>query len=289
MLLAAALSLIVGITVGLLGGGGSILMVPALVYAVGLRPEEAIPTSLVAVGVTSAVAAAQHARAGHVRIRGGLAFGAAGTVGAYGGGRLAVHLPGRLLLLVFAGVMVVAGLAMLAPRTRRPAAAPGRARVGLLVGGGAAVGAVVGLVGAGGGFLAVPALALGVGMPTRDAIGTSLMIIALNSGAGLLGHLGHVDIDGTLTGVVTGAAVAGSFAGSLLAARISPRALRRAFGVLVLLMAVWILWRELVRGEGGGGGGASGGAGLVPESAFAQDPRARGGVVPVGMAPRRSP
>jgi uncharacterized membrane protein YfcA len=166
--LAVGLAVLVGISLGLLGGGGSILMVPLLTYVAGMEPKHAIATSLLVVGVTSAFAAVTHARAGRIRWRIAVLFGVAAMAGAYAGGRLAQLIPGSLLLLAFAVIMVGAGAAMLrgrkecAPVNSRSALPI--TRITLL---GVTVGTISGLVGAGGGFLLVPALALvaGLSMP----------------------------------------------------------------------------------------------------------------------------
>ncbi|MCW1821492.1 hypothetical protein A5731_05645 [Mycolicibacterium conceptionense] len=241
---AVALAVVVGVSLGLLGGGGSILTVPLLAYVAGMDAKQAIATSLVVVGVTSAVSTLSHARAGRVQWRSGLMFGAAGMVGAYLGGLLSYVVDGSVLLLVFTVVMVATGIAMIKGRT---ACAPTTRTMPvvkvLLMGLG--VGVVTGAVGAGGGFLVVPALALLGGLPMPVAVGTSLLVITMNSAAGLAGHLSTVPIDWTIAGAVTAAAVLGSLLGTRLTSRVDPDAVRRAFGWFVLLMASVILGEEL--------------------------------------------
>jgi uncharacterized membrane protein YfcA len=250
MLIAAvvALAAVVGLTLGLLGGGGSILMVPLLTYVAGMPTAEAITASLVVVGATSAVSTVGHARAGRVRWRTGLLFGATGMTGALAGGLIGGHLPGQLLMAAFAMLMVITALAML--RGRRSTATTGEAtpspgRV-LLVGAG--VGLVTGLLGAGGGFLIVPALTLLAGLPITAAMGTSLLVIAMNSAAGLVGHLTAVPVDWALTGAITAAAVLGSLAGARLLTRVSAEELRRGFGWFVLVMGAFVLVQEAPAG-----------------------------------------
>jgi uncharacterized protein len=242
-----ALALLIGVTLGLLGGGGSILAVPILVYVAGQDPKAAIAMSLLVVGVTSAVGAVAHARAGRVQWRTGLVFGVAGMVGAYGGGRLAAFIPGDVLLIAFGLMMAATAIAMLRGRSAPPTGghAPGPLPLGRIVLEGAVVGVVTGLVGAGGGFLVVPALVLLGGLPMSVAVGTSLVVIALKSGAGLLGYLASTPIDWTLALAVTGAAVAGSLLGGLLTGRIPEARLRRAFGWFVIVMAVFVLGQQL--------------------------------------------
>ncbi|MGB3830112.1 MAG: sulfite exporter TauE/SafE family protein, partial [Ornithinimicrobium sp.] len=196
LVLTLVFAVLVGVTLGLLGGGGSILTVPLLVYVAGMETKEAIATSLLVVGVTSAVGAISHARAGRVQWRTGLVFGAAGMAGAYTGGRVAEFIPGQWLLIGFAVMMVATALAML--RGRRevdPADAPTHLPTARVIIDGLVVGLVTGLVGAGGGFLVVPALALLGGLPMPVAIGTSLVVIAMKSMAGLAGYLASVTID----------------------------------------------------------------------------------------------
>lgn len=246
MLTAALLSLAIGVSLGLLGGGGSILTLPILVYVVGLEIKSAIATSLLVVGATSLAAMVAHARAGRVRWRVGASFGAASVVGAFAGGHVAHVVPGQLLLAGFTALMAITGLVMLRRRTddtARTAPGPGRtARTSML---GAGVGALTGMVGAGGGFAIVPALAMLCGLGIAEAVGTSLLVIALNSLAGFAGHLGHVAIDVRVAFIVTAAAVVGSLGGASLASRASPAVLRRGFAVLVLAMAATMTYRQL--------------------------------------------
>lgn len=243
--LAAALALVIGLTLGLLGGGGSILTLPVLVYVLHVDPKQAIASSLLVVGTTALASAAAHARAGNVDYRTGAMFGVAGMAGAFGGGRVAGHLPGELLLGGFAAVMLVTAIAMMRPRREPAAGEVRRASPVRVIGAGLAVGALSGLVGAGGGFLVVPALALFGGLTMRRAIGTSLMVIALQSFAGFAGHVTHTHIDWPLTALVAGLAVVGSLAGARLAHLLSTAALRRGFAWFVLAMAVFMIGRQV--------------------------------------------
>lgn len=243
--LTIALAVLVGVSLGLLGGGGSILMVPLLAYVAGMEPRLAIAMSLLVVGVTSAVGAVTHARAGRVRWRIAGFFGVAAMAGAYGGGRLAGFIPGTVLMVGFAVIMVAAAIAML--RGRKATAGPDAdhklplvktAALGL------GVGVVSGLVGAGGGFLLVPALAILGGLAMPAAVGTSLVVIAMQSFAGLAGHLSTEHIDWRLAAMVSGAAIVGAVVGGRLVSLADPDALRRLFGWFVLLMASVILAEE---------------------------------------------
>ncbi|MEO3756920.1 sulfite exporter TauE/SafE family protein [Mycobacterium sp. B14F4] len=244
--LTIGLAVLVGVSLGLLGGGGSILTVPLLAYVAGLDAKQAIATSLLVVGVTSAVGAISHARAGHVQWRTGLVFGAAGMAGAYGGGLVARFIPGSVLLIGFAVIMIATAVAML--RGRKELDSDGGDRplpIVKIVLEGLVVGLVTGLVGAGGGFLVVPALALLGGLPMPLAVGTSLVVIAMKSFAGLAGYLSSVQIDWALAGAVTAAALAGALVGARLTSRVNPDALRKAFGWFVLAMSSVILAQEV--------------------------------------------
>jgi uncharacterized protein len=243
-LLGLALSVLIGVSLGFFGGGGSILTVPLLVYVFGLDAKEAIASSLLVVGAASAVASVQHWRAGNVELRTGLLFGAAGMAGAFLGGRAGAYLDGELLLILFAAMMALTSVAMWRGRRAPVRVAPGPHATGRLIAQGLGVGFFTGLVGAGGGFLIVPALALWAGLPMPAAVGTSLFVIVLNSLAGFSGYASHVSVDPRVIGAVAAAAIAGSFVGSWLARRVDPVSLRRAFAGFVLVMAALILVRE---------------------------------------------
>jgi uncharacterized membrane protein YfcA/uncharacterized membrane protein YedE/YeeE len=256
MVLALTLSSLIGLALGLLGGGGSILTVPILVYGLGLEAKQAIATSLLVVGVTSSAALVSHARRGLVDFRTGFSFGAAGMVGAFAGGRLASFVPGSILLLGFAAMMLATAIAMLRSRDDAGgAAASGKVATKLPVARvlvhGSVVGIVTGLIGAGGGFLIVPALVLLGGMPMRTAVATSLLVIAMKSLAGFAGYAGHVDVDWQLAGLVSSAAIVGSIAGSLLSARIPQQTLKRAFAWFVIAMATFVVFEQLPAGVTG--------------------------------------
>ena len=243
--LAVAMALLVGVSLGLLGGGGSILAVPLLVYVAGLPAQEAVATSLFVVGVTSLAGLVPHARAGRVRWRTGLLFGGAGMVGSYLGGRLSAQVPGTLLLVAFAVMMLATATAMI--RGRGEPRQADELRPVPALGLGVLVGAVTGFVGAGGGFLIVPALVLVGGLPMVAAIGTSLLVISMQSAAGLAGHLSGTSIPWSLALAVTVSAILGSLIGSRLCGRFQQDTLRRGFGRLVLAMAVLVLVEQLPR------------------------------------------
>jgi uncharacterized membrane protein YfcA len=240
--LGVAASVLIGVSLGFFGGGGSILTVPLFVYVFGLDAKVAIASSLIVVGVASTAAMIQHWRAGNVELRTGVVFGAAGMCGAYLGGRAAQFVDGALLLLLFASMMALTALAMW--RGRRAPTRVAHCALAPLVAQGLAVGLFTGLIGAGGGFLIVPALAIWAGLPMPAAVGTSLLVIVMNSAAGFAGYAAHVAVAPGLVAAVSACAIAGSVAGAAFARRTDPARLRRAFAGFVLVMAGVILARE---------------------------------------------
>lgn len=249
LILAAVLAVVMGLTLGLLGGGGSILTVPILVYILAVPEKTAIAMSLLVVGTTSLVAMTSHARQGNVSWRTGVIFGLFGMVGAFLGGKIAAFIPGNVLLTLFALLMLVTGAAMLRPKkavsassAEEPLAELPVAKIAVE---GIVVGAVTGLVGAGGGFLVVPALALLGGLPMKRAIGTSLLVIAMKSFAGFASFASFVQLDWTLFGVFTAASVVGTIGGTMLAKMIDANKLRTGFAVFVFVMAAGMISKQL--------------------------------------------
>lgn len=257
-ILVLALSALIGVTLGLLGGGGSILTVPLLVYVAGFGEKEAIAASLFIVGTTSIVAMIRHAREKRVQWRTGLIFGAASMVGAFAGGWLGGYIPGNVLLILFAIMMLATSIAMIRGRKKKQPAngsertdtapAPKTALpLGRILLDGAVVGLATGMVGAGGGFLVVPALTLLGGLPMAVAVGTSLLVIVMKSFAGLSGYLFSVQLDWGPVLAITAIAILGSFVGSALAGKINEAKLRKTFGYFVLVMGVFVLGQELIK------------------------------------------
>ncbi len=249
-LLAAILAGIMGLTLGLLGGGGSILTVPILVYALGVDEKSAIATSLLVVGATSTMALVAHARDRNVSWRTGLVFGLFGMGGAFGGGLIAQFIPGTFLMLLFAALMLITSVAMLKGKKKSGATQeleddPKELPVLKIALEGSVVGLVTGLVGAGGGFLVVPALVLLGGLSMKRAVGTSLLVISMKSFAGFAGFAGHVAIDYKLALGFVGAALVGTLVGVRLSRHIDGEKLRKGFAVFVLVMAVYILSKQL--------------------------------------------
>ena len=251
MFLLSILSTLIGILLGLLGGGGSILTVPVLVYLADLSAKSAIVTSLIVVCITSSIAVITHARAGRVCWKTGWVFGIAGMVGAFSGGRIAAHIPDPVLLVLFATVMLVSSAAMLRnkknqdPVEPRASLCPLELPIAAILFDGVLVGLVTGLVGVGGGFLLVPALNQLAGLPIRAAIGTSLFIIVMQGLAALAGHANHLDINIPLTGLVTSCAIVGSFLGAYFSTKISSDYLKRGFGVFVFCLGCFLLYKEI--------------------------------------------
>lgn len=244
--LSLALAAVVGLSLGLLGGGGSILTVPVLVYVLGVAAKPAIAMSLPIVGITSLAGAAMHGRRGNVRWATATVFGVAAMAGAYAGARLSVLLTGTAQLVLLALVMFAAGVSMLRGTTTAvPDDAPPKApRLTMLLPVALGVGALTGLVGIGGGFLVVPALVLIAGVPMREAVGTSLVVIAMNSAAGFVGYLGTVTLDWRLLTGFTVSAVLGALAGTALASRVAQAALRRAFALFLLVVGSFVLYQN---------------------------------------------
>lgn len=253
MALLIALSIVIGILLGLLGGGGSILTVPVLVYLADLSTKSAIITSLIVVAITSSIAVINYARTDRVCWITGITFGAAGMLGAFSGGRISAYIPDTILLVLFAVVMLIASTAMLKSRKisektehrQEKNFCPLDLPVSAILFDGLLVGLVTGLVGVGGGFLLVPALTILAGLPIQAAIGTSLFIIVLQSAAALAGHANHMSIDIPLTVIITSCAIVGSYAGFRLSSKINAYYLKKGFGVFVLFLGSFLLYREL--------------------------------------------
>ncbi|HET8878159.1 MAG TPA: sulfite exporter TauE/SafE family protein [Arthrobacter sp.] len=248
---AAAFGLIVGGLLGLVGGGGSILAVPALVYGVGLPLSAAIPTSLVVVGASSAVAVVPRLRSVNWRLA--AIIGAAGTATAYLGAYVNRLLDQKILLLAFAAIMIIAGIRMMLPTKTAggSCALPGggvhwRSCLPKAIATGAVVGFLTGLLGVGGGFLIVPALTLVLGLPMAPTVGTSLVIIVINSIAGFAAHLGDLHIDWAVTAAFALTAMAASLAAGRLGTNIPDRILKRSFGILVLAVAAYVTAQALL-------------------------------------------
>lgn len=251
----------IGLALGMTGGGGAILTVPVLVYLFGLSPGLATSYSLFVVGSTSLAGAAGNFRRRLVDLRTALLFGLPSVLTVFAARKfLLPAIPDVLLrsgdfiltkdvatMVLFALLMITAALFMLKPAAlpnERPTAPVcGRCRLVLY---GVGIGLITGLLGAGGGFLLIPALVILVKLPMKTAVGTSLLIIAVNSMAGFAGDLGHFDTDWLFLLGLTAIAVGGVLAGGGLARNIPAVWLKRAFGLLVLATGTYILIREIL-------------------------------------------
>lgn len=261
--LAVLIGALVGLSLGALGGGGSILTVPALVYLLGQSAHSATTGSLLIVGVTALAGMVAHWRAGRVRVGDGLTFGLLGLAGSFVGSHLSARANPDVLLTAFAALMLVAAAAMLrrfragadagadtvapepthgaCPATSRWQCLQRTARV---IAAASVVGLLTGFFGVGGGFVIVPALVLALGFTMPVAVGTSLLVIAINSAGALAARLGeHTSFDWPLLGAFTAGAIAGSVLGSRLAHRADPRRLTQAFAVFLVAVAGYVAAR----------------------------------------------
>lgn len=232
-----ATGVVVGLFIGLLGGGGSILAVPLLAHGAGLPVAQAVAGALLLVAAAAAAAAVGYQRRGQIDGRVVAAFGSIGLVGSYSGARLAVYIDPRLQMTLFSVLMVIVGLSMLAGG--EPGVAwkdrPGRARLAAIALG---VGLLTGLLGAGGGFVLVPSMTMLVGLPVRRAIGSSVAVLAITATGALAGHLEHVVLPTAEWLPAALASAVAAVVGSALAQVAPERALRRVFGALVLALAI---------------------------------------------------
>ncbi|MGZ4659456.1 MAG: sulfite exporter TauE/SafE family protein [Blastococcus sp.] len=265
------LGLLIGVSLGALGGGGSILTVPALVYVVGQDARAATTSSLFIVGISALIGSLGHARSGRVRWDVGVIFGLTGIAASFAGTALNRLVDPNVLLLAFAGVVLVAAAGMFgksrAPDRNRELVTAGgaaagppppedagagttrrwdRGRVGKVLAAGLAVGFMTGFFGVGGGFVIVPALTLALGLAMPEAVATSLVVIAINSGGALLARAGTAHFDWAVIVPFTLAAIAGSLTGKKVADRLSAKSLTRAFAVLLVAVAVYTATSSII-------------------------------------------
>jgi uncharacterized protein len=256
-------SVFIGISLGLIGGGGSILTVPVLVYLFGVDPVLATAYSLFIVGSTSLVGAFPKYKQGMVNLKTALIFGAPAIAAVYATRAFLVPLIPKevftvgsfvvtksiLMMILFAVLMVFASISMI--REKKQANGNGNGNGGqkfnypMILLEGAVVGLLTGLVGAGGGFLIIPALVLFSKLPMKQAVGTSLLIIAAKSLIGFTGDLSHYQMDWKLLLIVTALAIVGIFIGNKLSHKIPGKKLKKGFGWFVLVMGIYIIVKEL--------------------------------------------
>jgi uncharacterized membrane protein YfcA len=248
-----AAGLVVGMVIGALGGGGGVLTIPVLVYLLGQTAHDATTSSVIIVGITAAVGAVTRMRAGLVRWRTGLAFAAVGVPAAFAGTLVNQRASEQVLLLTFAALTIVAAVALLV-NTPAPEPADGarptprrRLTAVKVIGCGSAVGFLTGFLGVGGGFLVVPALVVVMGIPMRWAIGTSLLVIAVNAIAAMVARTGGPAPDWPLLAPFTAAAVAGTVLGKRISDRLTGVTLTRAFAVMLILVGGAVAVEVLVR------------------------------------------
>ena len=263
LVLGYVFALFIGLTLGMLGAGGSILTVPVFVYVLRFDPKLAVTMSLPVVGLTSLVGAISHWRAGNVNVRSVLSFGVVAMAAAFAGARASVFLAASTQLFLLGVAMLTAAVLMLRDSFRTPRPMPATPGAGPDAGRASAagerprsgsplalplaglfVGALTGIVGIGGGFIIVPALVLLAQLPMREAVGTSLTVITMNAAAGFAGQhrLRELPLDFLL--VFGGVAMAGIIAGTWLARFLHQRTLKRAFAALLLVLAVLVLWQN---------------------------------------------
>lgn len=240
-----ALGFGIGLSLGLLGGGGSLLTVPALVYLVGQTPQAAMTTSLVIVGTNSLTGALMHRAQGTLDWKIAVTFGGAGMLASYLSVSISSQLSPEVLLIAFALLMLVIGSMLFLRKETETKAVSSQKSIVLVLASGAGVGLLTGLFGVGGGFLIVPALVMLVGLPMQMSVGTSLVVIAMNSVAGFLGHIGRGSFDLILTLIFASAGLAGTFVGTKLSSQIPSSKLQKAFAGFVTLLALFLLYDNL--------------------------------------------
>lgn len=255
-------SLVIGISLGIIGGGGSILTVPVLVYLFRVQPVVATAYSLFIVGSTSFIGSFPKYKGGEINLKTAIIFGIPSIAAVYATRAFIVPaIPDEifsiggfvvskslLMMLLFAVLMVVASVSMIRSKSEKPAEDPEAVQkfnYPLILGEGIVVGMLTGLVGAGGGFLIIPALVLLSKLPMKQAVGTSLLIIAAKSLIGFTGDLGNAVMDWTLLLSVTALAIAGIFIGNVLSKKVSSEGLKKGFGWFVLVMGIYIIIKEL--------------------------------------------
>ncbi|MBK7993572.1 MAG: sulfite exporter TauE/SafE family protein [Blastocatellia bacterium] len=235
------LSAAIGFSLGLIGGGGSIITVPVLVYVIGVSAHQAIGMSLAVVGTTSLIATFLHYKQKTVDLKIAAIFGITGMTGAYFGSGLTYLFSPTSLLFIFGSVMLVISLVMLLKDQKDISQNVSQNKLVKSIIAGLVVGLLTGFLGVGGGFLIVPALIFFAGLEIKNAIGTSLLIITINSLAGLIGHLQHTSFDLRLTILITVIAAIGTILGTKVAHQVSATTLKSGFATFVLVVAIFLI------------------------------------------------
>lgn len=235
---------LIGLSLGLTGAGGSIITLPVLVYLAGLPPKEAVGLSLFVVGVAALAGAIQRIRAGEFHLKAAGMFALSGMAGAAGGAYLTPLVSGRVLMLIFAVLMLVVALNMLMGAKKVPSMLTECKPLRCLLAG-LGVGVLTGFIGVGGGFLLMPALVKFARLPLRMATGTSLAVITFNSAAGFICHFGEAPPRWSLALTFAGIAAAGVLLGCAFAARLPLARLRQVFAVMILATGGFVVWQSL--------------------------------------------
>lgn len=236
------LALFTGLSLGLLGGGGSILTVPILVYAVGMDPKLSIALSLAIVGTTSLVGVYGHYKNKNINLKVAAAFAPAAMIGTFAGSKLSTIFSAQAQLILFATIMILASYFMFKPA--KPKQGDGHIHILPMIAQGLVVGILTGLVGVGGGFLIVPGLVLLAGLQMKQAVGTSLFVIALNSIAGFSGYVTMFDIPWKFLAIFTAFSIVGILIGTKLSKKVSQEGLKKGFAVFLVIMGIFILYKN---------------------------------------------
>lgn len=256
--LAILAGIMTGMLLGIFGSGGSIITLPALLYLLAVEPKQAIAMSLGIVAMTASIAALNHWRKGNINVPVTVVFSLFSAVGTFAGAKIGVNMPVSVQLGLFVAIMYLAAYRMMRAKpvaasiavvanadigiTEQSVVAPTRLGPIALYGG--IVGVLTGIVGVGGGFLIVPALVLLSNITMKQAIGTSLAIVAVKSFAGFAGYVGAVPIDYALMGTFSAVAIASSFVGSAISHRLSTVALKKGFAIFLVIIATYIMIKE---------------------------------------------
>lgn len=241
MIVALILGAGIGVSLGLLGGGGSIITLPVLVYAAGVPVPQAVAMSLAVVGATSLAGGIVNLRRKLVHPKAALLFSLTGIPGALAGAQFTHFVSAPVLLLLFAGLMIAVAALMFRGKPGPTVSPAARCQWQRCAATGFGVGVLTGFLGVGGGFLIVPAMVIFGRLPLKHAVGTSLPVIAVNSLAGLGAHLRQTSFDWGVAGMFAAVALAGMFAGTMLAERVSTAFLRRGFALFVLAVAAFVI------------------------------------------------
>ncbi len=251
-------SLFIGVSLGMIGGGGSILTVPVLVYLFGISPGLAISYSLFVVGSTSLIGSLNNYRKGLVDFKTALLFGISSVITVFVTRKLIIprisdqiqlgnySIPFSVVTMVlFAVLMLLASVKMIRAKPIKEENTQTQKSIIILLLYGIGIGLITGFLGAGGGFLLIPALVLILKLPMKRAIGTSLLIIALNSSVGFIADTGHYKIDWNFLLTISAIAIGGVLLGGLLGKKIQGDKLKKGFGWFVLIMGIYIIIKEV--------------------------------------------